>query len=210
MRTYTPRIELSCVTCKAVFSRPPSQTTNGRGKYCSRGCSDSAKNNHTITSCMQCSSEFKLRQIDVARNKQFCSRKCYMESGKHEEALKKANENTPRNYWAGKKRPQMTGENNWNWKGGVGSERHSAMGQVEYKQWRTAVFEKNDYTCQICEQHGGVLHADHIEKWADSEELRYAVDNGRTLCVACHYYITFKKKMRPGQRWCNFTARERG
>jgi len=60
------------------------------------------------------------------------------------------------------------------------------------------------------EEYGGVLHADHIERWSENEELRYVVDNGRTLCVPCHYYITFKRKMKPGTRWCGFLARERG
>jgi len=111
-------------------------------------------------------------------------------------------------------RPFNTGANNVNWKGGISkinrTDRQNASQTKEYKQWRKMVFERDNYTCQICEQYNGVLHADHIERWADNKELRYTVTNGRTLCVACHYYITFKKLMKPGQRWCNFTARKTG
>jgi len=32
-------------------------------------------------------------------------------------------------------------------------------------------------------------------------DLRYDVNNGRTLCRACHYYITFKRKMPSTSRW---------
>lgn len=103
-----------------------------------------------------------------------------------------------------------TGRQAWNYNGGSGTKRHQDMGRIEYKQWRDAVFARDNYTCQFCEQYSGVLHADHIQKWSENEELRYSVDNGRTLCVPCHYYITFKRKMKPGMQWCNFTARERG
>lgn len=110
----------------------------------------------------------------------------------------------------GKKVEAMAGGNNPNWGGGVSSERHKAMTSAKYKEWRNAVFTRDNYTCQFCEQYSGTLHADHIEKWADNVELRYAVDNGRTLCVPCHYYITFKRKMKPGTSWCNFMAKKEG
>lgn len=57
---------------------------------------------------------------------------------------------------------------------------------VAYARWRTAVFERDDYTCQECGEHGGKLNADHIKKFADYPGLRLSVDNGRTLCEPCH------------------------
>ena len=87
------------------------------------------------------------------------------------------------------------------WKGGLGTERHRAMGQHEYKAWRAAVFAKDNYTCQMCESYGGYLHADHIKKWAEYPALRYDVNNGRTLCRACHYFITFKRKLKTTSKW---------
>ncbi len=56
----------------------------------------------------------------------------------------------------------------------------------EYRDWRAAVFERDDYTCQVCGQRGGKLNADHIKRFADFPELRFEVSNGRTLCVECH------------------------
>lgn len=90
-------------------------------------------------------------------------------------------------------------------------ERAEAMGRVEYKSWRNAIFKRDNYTCQICDEYGGILHADHIKPWAQYEELRYELSNGRTLCVPCHYYITFKRKMPVGKIWCNYKlTRKRG
>jgi 5-methylcytosine-specific restriction endonuclease McrA len=55
-----------------------------------------------------------------------------------------------------------------------------------YREWRKAVFDRDDYTCLICGQRGGILNADHIKKFADHPEFRFDVTNGRTLCKDCH------------------------
>jgi 5-methylcytosine-specific restriction endonuclease McrA len=81
----------------------------------------------------------------------------------------------------------MRGPLNPNWNGGaVRHERHTAMGRVEYINWRRAVYERDDFTCQDCEARGGRLHAHHLQPWAEFPALRYEIDNGVTLCVDCH------------------------
>ena len=60
--------------------------------------------------------------------------------------------------------------------------RHS----LEYKVWRKAVFARDNFTCVSCTKRGGEIHADHIAPFAYFPELRFSVDNGRTLCVDCH------------------------
>lgn len=56
----------------------------------------------------------------------------------------------------------------------------------EFANWRKAVFERDNYTCQICYVRGGVLHPDHIKQFAYYPELRFELSNGRTLCESCH------------------------
>lgn len=71
---------------------------------------------------------------------------------------------------------------------------------LEYREWRRCVFERDGYICQICNQRGGTLNADHIKPYSiiiqetnitnikeaiDCEEL-WDINNGRTLCVNCH------------------------
>jgi len=92
----------------------------------------------------------------------------------------------------------LRGAAHWNWRNGTSSERKRAMARDEYKQWRAAVFGRDNFTCQWCGARGTILHADHIRAWAEYPEGRFDVDNGRTLCVPCHYKTpTFPKKLIP-------------
>lgn len=77
------------------------------------------------------------------------------------------------------------GENHHSWKGGK-DRRKYIMAQKEYKFWRISVFERDNYTCIWCGQKGGRLQADHIKPFSLFPELRFAIDNGRTLCESCH------------------------
>jgi hypothetical protein len=53
------------------------------------------------------------------------------------------------------------------------------------KDWAKRVKERDGYKCQEC---GSELriHAHHIVPWKESEELRFDINNGKTLCQLCH------------------------
>ncbi len=91
-------------------------------------------------------------------------------------------------------RLQVRGENAWNWKGGLKGKNY-----LERRKFQSTiqkqVFERDDYTCQICGIRGVDLQVDHIQSWADYVELRFSIDNCRTLCAKCHYEITFGRPM---------------
>ena len=78
---------------------------------------------------------------------------------------------------------KVSGSDHWNWKGGITKR---SLNHKEYKDWRKAVFERDNYICKKCSKRGGRLHAHHVVRWVDSVELRYSVNNGITLCVTCH------------------------
>src|SRR3990167_3034512 len=77
------------------------------------------------------------------------------------------------------------GKNNPNWKGGVTVKIRGLRRSYEYKLWRRAVLERDGHTCIWC---GSCtrLQADHIKSFSRYPELRFAIDNGRTLCEPCH------------------------
>lgn len=92
-----------------------------------------------------------------------------------------------------------TGEDHWNWKGGKTPFNHAE--RVRFKrEIQKKVFERDNYTCQLCEARGVDLTVDHIQSWADYVEMRFCIDNCRTLCAKCHYKITFGKPMPPTVR----------
>jgi hypothetical protein len=80
-------------------------------------------------------------------------------------------------------RESQLGTGNNNWKGGISRNKHCT---AEYKQWRSNVFQRDNWTCQTCGIRGKDIEAHHIKKWADYPELRFELDNGITLCRECH------------------------
>ena len=64
-------------------------------------------------------------------------------------------------------------------------------------EWRRQVFERDNYTCQLCGIKSGcghrlILNAHHIKHWKDYQELRRDLNNGVTLCKYCHNYVHYK------------------
>lgn len=78
------------------------------------------------------------------------------------------------------------GAANPRWKGGVTPANKKIRNSEEYRQWRIAVFTRDNYTCVLCGQHGGQLNADHVLPFSTHPDLRLDVSNGRTLCEPCH------------------------
>lgn len=77
-------------------------------------------------------------------------------------------------------------EKNPNWKGGIGSKNQIERRSEKFKLWRIIVFQRDKYTCQDCGVIGGTLHAHHILPFAQYKELRFDINNGKTLCKKCH------------------------
>lgn len=90
------------------------------------------------------------------------------------------------------------GAKHWNWKGGY-KRRHVSSDWIQRRMFKREmqklIFERDDYTCQLCGVRGVNLQVDHIQSWAEYVELRFSMDNCRTLCAKCHYKITFGREM---------------
>jgi hypothetical protein len=81
----------------------------------------------------------------------------------------------------------LKGEKNPNWKGGITPINLAERTSFEYKKWRKEVFERDNYTCVLCnDSSGGNLEADHVKPFSVYRHLRHDVNNGRTLCKSCH------------------------
>jgi len=85
---------------------------------------------------------------------------------------------------------------NWN-PNKTDEERQDRRIRPEYYEWRLAVYERDNYTCQKCgDNKGGNLEAHHIEGYSYNRELRLVVENGITFCETCHkdFHKTFGKE----------------
>ena len=60
---------------------------------------------------------------------------------------------------------------------------------IQYRDWRNAVFERDNYTCQSCGVRGGYLEAHHILSYKKYKEQRFNACNGMTYCKPCHRNI---------------------
>lgn len=93
------------------------------------------------------------------------------------------------------------GERHYNWKGGISPLAKIIRRSFLYRQWRSDVYTRDDFTCQICLKRGGDLNADHFPKTfafilqinaissvgeAERCPELWDINNGRTLCVPCH------------------------
>ena len=150
--------------------------------------------------CLTCKKEFEVVYSRKDKAK-YCSKKCYAISIKGKQSI-----------WKGKKLSLQhienlrkshigkTGELSGNWQGGKTPEGIKIRNSKEYASWRTAVFERDNYTCVLCgDNKGGNLQADHIKPFSKYPELRLDIDNGRTLCKECHKKTdTYLEKARYG------------
>jgi hypothetical protein len=91
-----------------------------------------------------------------------------------------------------------SGEKSNFWKGGITSENKRLRMTFEQREWRKAVYERDNYTCQECNKRGGILNAHHIMPFSTHPMLRTELSNGITLCQSCH-----NKKKKPSLNICN-------
>lgn len=203
---------IDCKKCGKKFKVSISRLEDGRGKYCSKKCQYEDKKGirrsvntefkkgqkpknylgNTVL-CKQCGLKF---EASPSSNRLFCSKKCLINSGYvFIECLvcKKVFRTIKSKLKVGRKFcsrkctfEYYCGENHHQWKGGVTPINEKIRKSTEYKKWRIEVYKRDKFTCQICGAKNVYLNADHIKPFATYPELRFDINNGRTLCVECH------------------------
>lgn len=172
------RVKVRCHMCGKSFTKGKYHFDASDRDYCSYECSykgfskylvgeDNPSFLNTYTHCDYCNKKiYRKRAVLANHERSFCTRKC---QGKW---LSENNcgVNNPRY------NPNITE-----------SERIAERSIAGYTQWRTLVYERDNYTCQICgDNKGGNLNAHHLNSYKWDKKNRTNIDNGITLCEECH------------------------
>lgn len=177
MRVYPTKTGkyVDCPVCKKVSYRFPSQIKKGYKAYCSKKCWYSVLPDRLRTDKTYKEGVLKgLKNGKDARIKAIKSAAVRTKMSKsHKEA------------WASGRYKKRLGADNKLWKGGVAALQNKARQTPEYKIWRKAIYEYDQYKCVVCDTNND-LHAHHVLSFADYPDLRYDTDNGVTLCRLCH------------------------
>ena len=100
----------------------------------------------------------------------------------------------------------LSGSKHYNWKGGITKIGLLIRGCFKYRQWRSDIFTRDNFTCQWCGKRGGILEVHHIKSFssivkenriktladAESCEELWNINNGITLCHECHSKTKYK------------------
>lgn len=153
----------SCDWCGDDVTRPPSRFT-GTHAFCKGSdCRSKWMSKRVTLSCDNCGDSLERVPSQAEKyENHFCKNACMYEF--------------------------QRGENAPNWRGGTDKFSVSKEG----REWREAVFERDDYTCTDCGRTGCYLNAHHIEGRAENPEKAHDVENGICLCLGCHAKAHFQ------------------
>lgn len=161
---------IKCFNCGKLVYRYPRDLRKSQRFFCSPKCRYTAQksyqkkiNQHLIRKvekiCLKCGKKFIVHKYrrDTAK---FCSRSC-----------------------KGQFYNKSKGNN---WQGGKTKQNLILRNSIRFRLWRLSVFERDNFTCQKCDQKGGKLEAHHKKSFSKYPKLRFKVSNGQTLCKKCH------------------------
>lgn len=206
------KYKCKCETCGKEWMAQKQNT-----KYCSPKCKPQCQQNKIIVKCSICGKEKEVNKYRIEHQKDFyCSDECKNKgyslkySGENNKKYKKIkcncdicnnefiiNECEFKKYdhhYCSKECQYKgwsifySGENHPSYNHNKSlEERLKERKYIEYYEWRKQVYERDNYTCQCCNDNKGHnLIAHHILNYSEYEDLRINIDNGITLCKKCH------------------------
>lgn len=170
------RVEIKCLYCKQTFEEK--EALKDTAKFCDIDCKakwqsenmigeNNFNYNRVTINCSGCGDKIARPPSEIENHKLFfCTNECYKKNiGKYV-----SGENNP--YY----NPNLTDE-----------DRLDTRRYPEYYEWRLKVYERDNYTCQLCGGNkSGTLIAHHLNGYSHFSDERTVLENGITLCKECH------------------------
>lgn len=187
-----------CLVCGKEYI-----TNNKKSNVCSLECRHKSKQNGKWVECDYCGKKCYKSNHYLEENKHYyCSREC-SDKGKSkyntitfkceicgkEKTISKHNYEIHRHHYCSTECSNIgnSGENNNRFNPDLTNEEREKGRYIEgYSEWRTKVYERDNYTCQCCGKYGGELNAHHIYGYTEYKNLRIELNNSITLCKNCH------------------------
>lgn len=165
-----------CANCGKEFYRARYLAGREGNHFCGSECKDtyaskniSGSNHHqwtsVLVSCDLCKTEF-YKPPKAIRDFNFCCREHYHK------------------YFVREKRPSYNPNLS-------DEEREKNRSYPEYREWRSAVYKRYDYSCVVCGKSKNIV-AHHLYSFAQYPSKRLTVDNGVVLCSDHHDEFHFK------------------
>ena len=198
---HKKQVTFNCEYCGKEYSRTKSYFEEREHHFCSKECRYKWQENQVTFNCDYCGKECsvnkskfdrcehhfcsreccdKFHRTQVTFNCEYCGKECsvtksYFEGREHHFCSKECHDK-----W-------KKGENNPSWNPNITDEERNKGRLIEgYTEWRKAVYERDNYTCQCCGKHGGSLNAHHLNSYHWDKEHRTDINNALTLCENCH------------------------
>lgn len=192
-------IERECQRCDRPFTIELRYVQRGAGKFCSRQCAVESKRKQVEKVCPGCGETFfafnylkdaqkacsqvcagKLRRTKVKRACQNCGKE-FLKNPSQFNYFKGAGKYCSRECsYAGTVKAHADKPSSDRW------------GRTKLKadrEWREAVREKDNHTCQRCGTQDPYIHAHHVAPRSRRPDLKYEISNGKCLCNSCHTWV---------------------
>lgn len=192
------RVSKPCSNCGSDVTRLESQFS-GELQYCSKKCESEDKKERSTFNCENCGDTVERVPSQVTSEKYYCSKECRHEHQRGEnhprystiridcEYCEESFERTPSEL---AKNKNYCSEECYHLDVKTDRDKNSH----EYKRWRNEVRNRDDWQCQDCGWTGDRIEAHHIESWSEKPEKRFELDNGKSLCIECHYLTHMEKE----------------
>ncbi len=190
----------TCKTCGSIFMTTQQQTKRNKNLFCSYECRDKwyskAKLNVPIHN-----KESK-QKLSISKKNLYANKENHPRYGKtmSPESKRKLSASLRLVMKKGIEHPRYNHSI-------TPEERERRRCGSDYAQWRTSVYERDNYTCVRCGSPSkGDIVAHHLDGYNWCIEKRTNVDNGVTLCEECHkaFHSIYKNGNNTLQQWEEF------